>query len=139
MRNRMLGITLLELMMVVVILGILAAIAYPNYRQYAAKAKRTEAMAALLQIATLQERVYLQNNSYTTDMTTLGFANVADNLTASDSYLVNVTVADANSFTAVATYQKDDDEAGKCATFSIDSRGVRSSTPYADCWNSTRR
>ena len=72
MRKYMRGVTLMELMIVVVIIGILTAIAYPSYRQYAAKAKRNEAKAALLQISTLQERHYLQNNTYTTDMTNLG-------------------------------------------------------------------
>ena len=54
MRKKMAGVTLMELMIVVVIIGLLAAIAYPNYRQYSARAKRNEAKASLLQIATLQ-------------------------------------------------------------------------------------
>ena len=66
MYRRMRGITLLELMIVVVIVGILTAIAYPNYREFAARAKRTEAMALLLEIATNQERFYLQYNRYGT-------------------------------------------------------------------------
>ena len=139
MRNRMRGITLVELMIVVVILGILAAVAYPNYRQYAAKAKRNEAKAALLQIATLQERFYLQNNTYTTDMTKLGFAATANNLTDSGTYLVNVTAADANTFSATAAYQNADDEAARCASFTIDGRGTKGSAPHADCWINTRR
>ena len=57
------------LMIVVVIIGILTTIASPNYRQYATRANGTEARAALLQIATNQERFYLQNNTYTTNMT----------------------------------------------------------------------
>ena len=68
------GVTLVELMIVIVIVGILAALALPNYRQYVAKAKRNEAKAALMQIATLQERFYLQNNTYTQDLTQLGFS-----------------------------------------------------------------
>lgn len=135
---RMRGVTLLELMIVVVILGILAAVAYPNYRDAAARAKRSEARAALLQIATQQERQYLQNNSYTTDMSRLGFANAGCNLTGSETYSVCVTAADANNWTAVATYQNADAEAGKCNTFQLDGRGVRTSAPYTDCWSRTR-
>ena len=56
MRKYMQGVTLMELLIVVVVLGILSVIAYPQYQQYAARAKRTEAKAALLQIATNQER-----------------------------------------------------------------------------------
>lgn len=139
MRKYMRGVTLTELMIVVVVIGILTSIAYPSYRNYVAKAKRNEAKSALLQIATLQERFYLQNNTYTTDMTNLGFAGATNQLTDSESYIVTVTTATANNFTAVATYQKGDAEAGKCLTFTIDGRGTKGSTPNGDCWTNTRR
>ena len=141
MRNlyrTMRGISLIELLIVIVIIGIMAAIAYPNYRQFAARAKRTEAKAALLQIAQNQERFYLQNNTYTTDMTRLGFPVGAGFITDSDSYSVTVTAADANDFAAVATYQRVDAESGKCLTFNIDGRGGKTSGPLADCWTRTR-
>ena len=138
MRKRMHGVTLTELMIVVLIVGILSAIAYPNYRQFAARAKRTEATSCLLQIATLQERFYLSNNTYTLDMTNLGFAAANNNLTNSGSYVCNVTAANANTFTAVATYQNADAEAGKCMTFNIDGRGGKTSAPDANCWTRTR-
>ncbi len=138
MRKQMRGVTLVELMIVVIVLGILVAVAYPNYRDFAARGKRNEAKAALLQIATNQERVYLNTNSYTTDMTQLGFP-VADNFeTDSGSYVVDVGAADAVNFTATATYQKADNEAGKCLTFQIDARGQKTSGPLADCWTRTR-
>ncbi|MEX2123908.1 MAG: type IV pilin protein [Woeseia sp.] len=133
------GVTLIELMIVVVIVSILAAIAYPNYRQYVQKSKRNEAKAALLQIATNQERFYLNNNTYTNSMTVLGFP-VDDNfLTETETYVIDVTAADANAYTARATYQlAGDEEAAKCATFTINSTGTKTSTPNADCWTSTR-
>lgn len=138
MRNKMRGVTLMELMIVVVIIGILAAVAYPSYREYAARAKRNEARAALLQIATLQERFYLQNNTYTTDMTNLGFPAAASNDTASESYRITVPGADANDFTAQARYLHTDNELSKCEFFRIDGRGTKSSTPETDCWVKTR-
>ena len=138
MRKYMRGITLLELMIVVVIISILTAIAYPNYREYVTRAKRTEAKAALLQIATNQERFYLQNNTYTTNMTNLGFPVAGAFLSDSDSYIINVGAADANDFTATATFQLGGDEAGKCLTFQIDGRGAKTSAPDADCWTRTR-
>ena len=101
MYRKIRGITLIELMIVVVIIGIMAMIAYPNYSQFVARAKRTEAKAALLKIATNQERFYLQNNSYTTDMMQLGFPVGAALISDSDSYSISVTAADANNFTAV--------------------------------------
>jgi len=139
MRKSMRGVTLLELMIVVVIIGILTAIAYPSYRQYAAKAKRNEAKAALLQIATLQERFYLSNNTYTLDMTNLGFATAGGHITGSKSYQVDVTFADTNTFQAIAAYQNADEELGKCSSFTIDGAGVKNSMPNNDCWTNTRR
>ena len=136
--RRMRGITLMELMIVVVVLSILVAVGYPNYRDFAARAKRNEAKAALLQIATMQERFYLQNSTYTTDLRQLGFASAANQVTDSGSYVVNVTAANANDFTAVATYQNADNEAGKCSTFQIDGSGAKTSAPLGDCWTRTR-
>ena len=72
--RRMQGVTLLELMIVVVIIGILAAISYPSYRNFTDRAKRNEAKAILLEIAQNQERFYLQNNTYGT-MTQLGYVD----------------------------------------------------------------
>ena len=139
MRKNMRGVTLIELMIVIVIISILIAIAYPSYQQYVAKAKRNEAKSCLLQIATMQERFYLQNSTYTADMTALGFPVGANFLTDSTSYVCNVTAASPAAFAATATYQKGDAEAGKCATFSIDGIGLKTSTPFDDCWTNTRR
>ncbi len=138
MYKKMRGVTLVELMIVVIVLGILAAVAYPNYRDAAARAKRNEAKAALLQIATNQERFYLNNNTYTTDMTQLGFAGAGNVVSESGSYRINVDAADANNFTATATYLNAGNEAGRCATFQIDGRGTKTSAPLADCWTRTR-
>jgi type IV pilus assembly protein PilE len=132
------GVTLIELLIVVVIVSILAAVAYPNYRAYVQKSKRNEAKAALLQIATNQERHYLNNNTYTLDMTELGFAAAGNVLTDSETYEIDVTAADANSYTAQATYQLADEEAAKCLTFSINERNAKTSGPLADCWTRTQ-
>ena len=138
MRKTMRGVTLMELMIVVVIIGILTAVAYPSYRQYLQRAKRNEAKAGLLQIATNQERFYLQNNTYTTDMTALGFPVAGNYLTDTESYIINVGAADADDFAATATYQMADQEAGKCLTFTIDGRGLKASAPLANCWTRAR-
>ncbi len=136
--HTMRGITLIELMIVVVIIGFMAVIAYPNYREFAARAKRNEARAALLQIATNQERFYLQNNTYTCDMTRLGFSAAAGFVTESRTYTVDVTACNADNFTAQAVYNNADAEAGKCGSFQINGRNVKTSAPYTDCWTRTR-
>ena len=138
MRTRMLGITLIELIIVVVIVSILAAIAYPNYQEFTARAKRNEARAALLRLATNQERFYLNNNTFTQDLTALSFATTPTWVTETGYYRVQVTAANASNFTATATYLQGGSEAGKCLTFTIDGRGSKTSGPDTDCWTRTR-
>jgi len=137
MARKMRGITLMELMIVVVIVGLLAAIAYPNYRDFAARAKRNEAKALLLEIAQNQERFYLQNSRYGT-LTELGYA--ANNFdTETGSYNISLPVPpDASNFSARASYLLGGTEAGKCLTFDVDGRGSKTSGPLTDCWTRTR-
>ena len=141
MRKHMRGITLIELMIVVVIVGILAAFAYPNYQEFTARAKRNEARAALLRLATNQERFYLNNNTFTADLTQLGFTSAdggATSVTETGYYTIRITQADASNFAATATYRQGGSEATKCEIFTIDGRGGKSSTPDTNCWTRTR-
>lgn len=139
LRKHMRGITLIELMIVVVIIGILATIAYPNYQEFTARAKRNEARAALLQLATNQERFYLNNNTFTQDLTALGFSATPTVDTPTGYYTIQVTAADATNFTATATYLQGGSEASKCASFTIDGRGLKTSDPPGNnCWTRTR-
>lgn len=132
------GITLIELMIVVVIIAILAMASYPSYREFAARAKRNEAKAALLMAATNQERFFLQNNAFSTDLTELGFsANPFTTQTRSYVITVAAPVPTAN-FTVTATYQLGGSEAAKCNVFTIDGRGVQTSGPDTNCWARTR-
>lgn len=137
MRKHVRGISLIELLVVVVIVGILAAVAYPNYRAYVERSKRSEARAALLQIAVNQERIYLNPpNSYTNDLNVLGFDPPFR--TASGAYQLAIPAADANGFTATATYLDGGNEAGECLTFTINATGDKTSAPNSDCWAATR-
>lgn len=129
------GITLIELMIVIVILGLLAALAYPNYREFAARAKRTEARAALLEISAAQERFYLQNQRFG-NMGELGYDDPW--ITDSESYSVTVGANDAADFTATATYLLGGEEDAKCGSFTVDGTGAKTSEPDGDCWTRAR-
>lgn len=58
------GFTLIELMIVVAIIGILAAVAYPSYQEYVRSSHRAEAQSALMGLAATMERHFTANNSY---------------------------------------------------------------------------
>lgn len=139
-RSRQRGVTLLELMTVVMIIGILASIAIPTYRSYLLRAQRTDATAALLRVAAAQEKFYLQNNRYATQAQmglgppaglgiqgtergyyTLAIANVDTSL----DFTVTATP------TAVGPQSKDN----PCATFTIDQQGTRGATNSAAATN----
>lgn len=131
MTNNQQGMTLIEIMIVVVIIGILASIAIPAYSQYVMRAKRTDATTALLQIAAAQERFYLQNNTYSGDPAALGVAGTPDNL-----YALAIAGAGAAGYTATATAQGSQAADTDCATFSINQLGQRTATgaDADNCW-----
>jgi type IV pilus assembly protein PilE len=64
MKNQQGGFTLIEIMIVVVVVSLLASVAYPSYRESVLKGKRTEGRAALMQLMQQEERYFSQNTSY---------------------------------------------------------------------------
>ena len=65
------GFTLLELMVVVAIVGILLAIAFPSYKNYILKGNRAGAQAFLMDAAQRQQQYFLDNRTYAPDLGTL--------------------------------------------------------------------
>jgi type IV pilus assembly protein PilE len=71
------GVTLMELLTVIAVIGILAAIAYPAYIEQAAKGRRAAGKSMLHEVLQYSERFYAQNSRFTTSMTDLGFSGSA--------------------------------------------------------------
>lgn len=64
-RTKQRGFSLIELMIAIVIIGVLAAIAYPNYQAYVIKSNRAAAQSAMMDIANRQQQLLLANRAYT--------------------------------------------------------------------------
>lgn len=128
------GVTLLELMIVVVIVGILAMIGYPSYAGYTIRAQRTDGRSAILQYASEQEKFIMNNNTYATAMNQLRGEGGATFITETGNYEVSLSNVTSSTYTITATYLGTDDEANKCKTFTINQNSVRTSAPNTDCW-----
>jgi type IV pilus assembly protein PilE len=129
-RYRIRGVTLIELMIVVTIMGALAVVAIPAYRGYAERTHRTEALNAMDIMRTQQENFRLVNNTYTADLAALGFPG---GCTERCVYLVSFDVApDTQTYTARVvpnpaggTNNVNQTKDTDCSWFTIDALGVR--------------
>lgn len=132
--GRLRGFTLIEVMIVVVIIGILAAIALPSYQEYVIRGNRTEGQALLVDAAARQERYFAQNNTYADDISKLNMSEDSPN----QHYKVSVTSADSNSYKLLATAQGSQAARDKkCGNLSLDHTGQKGKTgtsSAADCW-----
>ena len=144
-RSSMRGVTLLELMVVVVIVAVLASIAIPSYRQYLLRAQRTDATGALLRLAAAQEKFYLQNNRYATGA---AIANAPPNglgITGTEHgyYTLDVVSPSGNAavdYLATATFVAGGPQAEDhaCTSFSITETGRRSATDSGNAVNTEK-
>lgn len=95
------GFSLIELMIAVAIVGILAAIAFPSYKQYVVRSNRADAQQTLLQAAQEAERYFVANNSYVNYAVSTGLTKSPPSGTT--IYNLSATAATASSFKIKAT------------------------------------
>lgn len=118
------GFTLTEIMIVVAIIGIIAAFAYPSYVEQIRKSKRSDAKIALQQIAQRQETHFVKNYTYADKLSVLGFS--ADTIPSQENdYNITISAATATSYTIQATPASSSGQVKdtKCASFTLDHMG----------------
>jgi len=101
------GFTLIELMIVVAIIGILAAIAIPNFLRFQARSKQSEAKANLKSLFTAQRSQFQEKDRYLTNIRTLGFSPERGNRYY---YLLNATPISTENRDLVSVVQANTDE-----------------------------
>lgn len=140
LRSRPRGFSLIELMVALVVVGLLAGIAYPGYTRHVDRARRAAAKAALLEASHFMERYYAAQGTYAGASLPPQMAAVPQGATAAQAHhtisLASVTAAE---------YQLRAQPAGSdsCGALGLDDRGVRSAEGSAgpgatvtleECW-----
>ena len=144
--QRQVGITMLELLVVVGIIAIVSAVAFPSYIEYIVNTKRTVATSALLQVAERQQQFFIDNKQFTDDLTDLGFTAsplVLDengrNTVATDGdavYSIGLSNVTATTYTITAApLHSQGSRDTHCASLSLDQSGARANSGGGDgCW-----
>lgn len=136
-RGKEAGFTLIELMIVVLIVAVLAAIAVPSYRQYVIRTNRAAAKACMSEYAQYMERYYTTKMTYVGGAPLLGCA--ADG-GLNQRYTISAAVVAATQRTYTVTATPINGQLSgdtKCGTLTVDQAGVRTESGTADvayCW-----
>lgn len=130
-----LGFTLIELMIVVVVIATLVSIGYPSYIEFITRARRSDGQAVLMDAAARQERFFFNSNTYTTDTGVLGFSTPA--ASPDGHYVLSVIDADQDSYTLRATPAGEQaSHDSQCGYLELTSQGVKGSeTDWERCWD----
>ena len=135
-KSNVLGITLIELMIVIAIVGILAAIGYPSYQAYVIKTNRADATANLLEASQFMERYFSEVGNYQGAVLPItqspNDGSTAKYTITFEGGATTATVAMATAYTLVAsptTAQND----SQCGALRINSVGVKCITNATTC------
>jgi len=125
------GMTLVELVIVIAVMGILMATAVPSYRNYTLRVHRAEAIRMLLQASMCQERLVASRGNYNT--------RLCQPVTASKRYRLSYDSADSQGRNYVARATPTGAQvADPCGSLLLDQSGERSISASdistAKCW-----
>ncbi|PWK50919.1 type IV pilin protein [Pleionea mediterranea] len=130
------GFTLVELMIVVAIIGLVAAIAYPSYEAYIVRSKRADGMAAMLNAVSAMERHRAVNMRYTGAAADTTFEKDIPVGEANPYYELSLGTVTASTYIIRATPQNS--MTGKDGALSINQAGVKTWTDKngntSNCW-----
>lgn len=131
------GFTLIELMVVLAIVAILAAIAIPSFNNQLKRSRRAEAMKSLSDLQLREERYRASNTTYGAFADIISPATTTNYNAANDYYTMSVTGVSATGYTLTAT-PKNSQIGQQCGNFVLTNTNgtIRKSTSsgLANCW-----
>lgn len=136
---RPLGFTLVELLITLIIVGILITFAYPSYKAYIIKSRRTDALQTLTQAQLILERCYSVNFSYSATCEALpSFPQTS----TQGFYNISISNLGTSTYTLTATPIGPQAQDTTCASITVNQANARSgsdsaSTSQSVCWNPT--
>lgn len=133
MRGPLRGMTLVDLIVVLAILGVVASMALPSYQAQIAKSRRADAIAALTHLQAAQEQFRAHHGSYALAMGALrGVAPVSPN----GQYDIALVAAHGGGFIARALPREAGQRDGGCSELSLTvADGIAAFGPSTRCWN----
>ncbi|PCI17530.1 MAG: pilus assembly protein PilE [Piscirickettsiaceae bacterium] len=136
MKKHQKGFSLIELMIVVAIIGLLGMVAYPSYMESVRKSRISDGVAMINKIMQAQERFFVNNLTYTADLTDLGFAN-ANNLPSEEGHYL-VTAAACGNIAVCVNIITDAQGAQDTGTPADDNIGLNSQGAKSGKWPGDR-
>lgn len=132
------GFTLIELLIVVAIIGILSAIAFPSYQAYVERGDRAAARAAVIEAQQFMERFYAANDRYTTDAGGTVSPTLPTRLQnvpeGSPKYAITVNASAVNAYTLTATPLQPVSKCGNLTLTNTGIKGYSGSGSVGECW-----
>ena len=144
--KRQSGFTLIELLITVAIIGILGAIAYPNYLDSVKKSRRSDAKGALMGLTNAMERFYTENSTYQGAATGGGnsgpptiFATQSPLDNTTKFYNLNIDSSTGTAFivsaTPITTTPQNSDYCGKLTTNQVGTKAaIKGGVAVSGCW-----